>query len=188
MKQKIREKLLKKRSHLSREDVIDKSKRIHRRLLNTKQFTDARIIMFYMPKDNEVDTRQTISLAIRKGKTVCLPYIDKDSHMIYPAIIRNMKKDIAKGTFGILEPRRKTSRPKKIDIIIVPGAAFDTECRRLGRGKAYYDRFLKNKKDIPRIGLGFDFQIVKKLPENIYDIPMDIVITEKKIIKGGTHI
>lgn len=180
-KEGIRKNILTKRNNLPRSRVINKSRIIHRRLLKTMEFRNAKTILLYMPKDNEVDTRATIQLAIRKGKEVCLPRIDRRNNKLQCRIIRNLKEDILKGRYGIFEPRRGLPAPKKLDLIITPGVAFDLNRRRLGRGMAYYDKFLKGMKDIPKIGLAFETQVLLKLPEDKHDIPVDRVITEKRI-------
>lgn len=182
-KQEIRKRILEKRNNLNKQWIVNKSRKIHRRLVSTKEFQKAGTIMFYITKDNEVETKSMIELALRKRKTVCAPCTDKINRKLHPAIIKDLKRDLVKGNYDILEPRKKASRPKKIDLVITPGIAFDANGHRLGRGKAYYDRFLERLKNIPKIGLAFDFQIVDKLPVDNHDIPVDKVITEKRIIK-----
>ena len=182
-KQEIRKILLGERSNLTKSWVISQSKKIHRRLVSTKEFQKAKTIMFYITKNNEVETKSMVELALRRRKTVCAPCVDRINHKLHPAIIKDQKKDLMVGTYNILEPRKKTKRPKKIDLVILPGIAFDVNGHRLGWGKAYYDRFLKNLGYIHKIGLAFDFQILNKLPVDIHDISMDKVITEKRIIK-----
>ena len=182
-KEEIRKRTLAKRNNLSKNWAINKSKLIHRRLVATKEFQKARTIMFYITKNNEVETKSTIELALRKEKTVCAPCTDRNNHRLHPAIIKNLGMDLQKGSFGVLEPHKKAARPKKIDLIITPGIAFDINGYRLGWGKAYYDRFLEDIGNTSKIGLAFDFQIVNELPVDSHDIPMDKVITEKRIIK-----
>lgn len=181
-KQEIRKKILAKRNNLSKTWAIKLSKKIHKRLIATKEFRRAKTIMFYMAKDNEVETKSAIELALRRRKTVCTPCTDKINHRLHPAIIKDLERDLVEGSFGILQPRKKAARPKKIDLIITPGVAFDINGYRLGRGKAYYDKFFEEMGNTPRIGLAFEFQIVRKLPVDNHDIPMDKVITEKRII------
>lgn len=182
-KQKIRTKISEKRNKLSKTLATDKSHKIHKRFIATAEFKNAKSIMFYIKKNNEVDTESMIELALRKRKTVCAPCTDKTNRKLHPAVIKNLKEDLAYGHYRILEPRKKDIKPKRIDLIVIPGIAFDEEGHRLGRGKAYYDNFLKHIKDIPKIGLAYNFQILKKLPRDGHDIPMDKIITEKRIIK-----
>ncbi len=94
-------------------------------------------------------------------------------------------KELSIGSYGILEPRtekiRKT-RVEDIDLIIVPGVAFDKKGNRIGHGKGYYDRLL-DKTNATKIGLAFEFQLLKEIPTDKHDLPIDILITEKRIIK-----
>jgi len=99
---------------------------------------------------------------------------------IVPKEIREVR-DLEKGTYGIYEPkkRQKDAKLDEIDLVVVPGVAFDKRNRRLGRGKGYYDKFLRalppNKISV---GLAFDFQIVDNLPIDSHDIPVSKVITD----------
>lgn len=182
-KQEIRKKILAKRNRLPKNWVTNKSKIIHKRLIATKEFRRAKTIMFYIATDNEVETKSSVELALRQKKQICAPCTDRINNRLHPAIIENLKTDLKEGCYGILQPPKNTvSSPKKIDLIITPGIAFDLNGSRLGRGMAYYDRFLKNMGNIPKIGLAFDFQIIGQLPVDTHDIAMNKVITEKRII------
>ena len=92
--------------------------------------------------------------------------------------------DLCPGAYDILEPKQDCRKPidlDTIDIIIVPGVAFDTTGNRMGHGKGYFDRLLKHL-DALRIGLAFEFQIVSHVPMDPHDEKMDIIVTEKQII------
>lgn len=183
-KSDIRDRILAKRVNLDKTFVENASEKIYQRLSKTEEFCNAKTIMFYVSKDNEVSTHSMIKNAIDAGKKICVPYTDRINHTICPVIIEDMEKDLAPGAFGILEPKeKKESHTILIDLIITPGIAFDENGYRLGWGKGYYDRFLEKLNRIPRIGLAYDFQIVKELPRDKHDVPVDMVITEKRIIK-----
>ena len=87
-----------------------------------------------------------------------------------------------KGAFGIWEPKPDGEEAVEgaIDLIIVPGVAFDRQCHRLGRGRGFYDRLLSSL-DVPKVGICFDFQLVPSVPVESFDYPMDHVVTETKI-------
>jgi len=180
-KQKLRKLMLDKRNKLSKTWTTNNSKKIYKRLAATKEYKTANTIMFYITKDNEVNTSAMIEHALSNNKKVCAPCVDKASRTMYPTFIDNLEKDLKIGSYCILEPCNRKNKPKKIDLVITPGIAFDKRGYRLGWGKAYYDNFLKGK-SISKIGLVFDFQIVKKIPIDSHDIPMDKVITEKRTI------
>lgn len=187
-KEKIRKKILHKRNELSLVEVKKRSNKIFRRLIATEEFKNAKTIMLYVSKDNEVATRPIIRYTIKNKKSVCVPKIDKINHKLYPIKIKDPDKDLQIGHFGIYEPIlniRKIVPMKKIDLIITPGLAFDKNGYRLGWGKGYYDRFLENTKGIPKIGLAYSFQILPRLPIDKHDIPLDMVITEEGIFARG---
>ncbi|RLF39548.1 MAG: 5-formyltetrahydrofolate cyclo-ligase, partial [Thermoplasmata archaeon] len=100
--------------------------------------------------------------------------------MIYPVEIENLD-DLERGAFGILEPQNKKIYTGDIDIIIVPGIAFDFRGYRIGYGKGFYDRFLRGA-DALKIGIAYDFQIVKQIPEDDGDVPVDIIVSEKRVL------
>ena len=87
-----------------------------------------------------------------------------------------------KGKYGILENVLSDSIVEEMDLLIIPGIAFDLEGNRIGYGKGYYDRFLSSRKANYIIGLAFENQIIKKIPYTEYDIPVDLLFTEKRII------
>ena len=184
IKTDIRKIITNKRNILNKSWVNKQSIKIHRRLISTKEFKESNIIMFYITKDNEVDTKLSIELALRLKKTVLAPCVDKKNCRLNLGAIEDLKNDLTTGRYDILEPRKRNIGVKKIDLIITPGIAFDTNGNRLGRGKAYYDKFFKNIKHVHRIGLAFDFQILKNVPIHNHDIPMDKIITEKRTIKS----
>ena len=87
-------------------------------------------------------------------------------------------QDLQAGAFGILEPTGKLFTDyKKIDVAVVPGMAFDKEGRRLGRGKGYYDRFLRLLPNTYKIGICFSWQLVDHVPTDEHDILMDQVLS-----------
>ena len=185
-KNRIRQNILEKRNSLTRADIVYRSKKIFVRLKELPEFRNAGTIMFYLSKENEVETRPMITGAIKQNKTVCVPKTDVIKHEIYPVAIKDIQRDLLPGTFGIDEPvldQKNVIPADKIDLIIVPGIAFDHQGGRLGWGKGFYDKFLARARKAPKIGLAFDAQITEGLPYNDNDIFMDYIITESQIIK-----
>jgi len=179
VKEKIRKEITHKLQSQKKEDVFEKSRIIKQKLFSLSEFKKAKFVMFYASKENEVDTSEMIDEALELGKEVALPH-STSLRTIIPKKICNRNKDLEKGTYGIWEPKshQENVRPERIDLVIVPGIAFDKKMRRLGRGKAYYDKFLKGlPSGIVSIGLAFDFQIVENLPEDSHDIPVSKIIT-----------
>jgi len=176
-KQQIRSKIL-FRLKTQKEDIRDrKSKRILKKLLRTGVFKTAEIIMFYIAFDGEVNTEEMIKEAKKLGKIVTVPVCRRDRITLRPCRLDD-NVGFKKGPYGICEPSTKRFiRLKALDLVIVPGIAFDKKGNRLGRGKGCYDRFLKRvPKDTPSIGLAFEFQILPTIPAKMHDVSVDRVI------------
>ncbi len=131
-----------------------------------------------MSLPEEVDTRGMIRRSLRLGKRVLVPRLT--NRRLQPVKIRDVQKDLAPGRYGILEPKKhlKPVSLRTVDLVVVPGVAFDRRCNRLGRGGGYYDRFLKRiKRGIPFIGLAFQLQTVPSLPKSSRDVPVSTLIS-----------
>ena len=92
------------------------------------------------------------------------------------------KEELKQGSLGIWEPDTQKEYLNSIDLVIVPGVAFDRDKSRLGRGKGYYDRYFINKR-IVKIGVCFDFQLLESIPIDSFDIKMDKVVTNSILIE-----
>jgi len=132
--------------------------------------------MFYISFDGEVVTQDMLKTSQRLGKMILVPVCRKNGVM-KPCILED-KMPLARNCYGILEPvRKKFMKIKDLDLVIVPGVAFDKKGRRIGRGKGYYDRFLKKlSPNTTSIGLAFDFQILPSIPATRSDVGVDKVI------------
>ena len=138
---------------------------------------DAQTVVAYYSLDDEVCTHSLIDELLAAGKTVYLPKVVSDEAMV---LCRYTGPDsLQQGAFGIMEPvGSPLPTNTTIDVVLVPGMAFDTEGHRLGRGKGYYDRFLSTLTN-PRprlIGVCFDFQKVDFVPTEACDISVDLVV------------
>ncbi len=186
IKESIRKRILTRRNREPQYLGRKKSQRIKKRLFSLKEFKKAHTILFYYSKGSEVGTREMMEEALRKGKRVLLPRVRRRE--IDLGEVKDLKKDVEKGSFGIPEPKEtsKKTTPREIDLVILPGIAFDLKGRRIGYGKGYYDRFLKKfPRTIPLIGLAYDFQIVNHLPGERYDRRVGKIITETRIIDAN---
>jgi len=160
-----------------------RSSAIRKKLFLNEDFLKSKCVMLYCSKGTgEVETSSIIKKALKMGKKVVLPVTLVKDRNIKPVYLRDMMS-LKKGPYGIYEPKAGSSaRPaalEDIDLVIVPGLAFDRKNNRIGRGKGYYDNFLKC---LPRrrskIGLGFRFQLFDKIPTTKRDIPLTNVITD----------
>ena len=179
-KSEFRSYIRKLKKHYSKEDLQRKSIQVINNINSETVFRNAKIVMCYWSLDDEVSTHGFIE-KWHLHKTILLPVIEKE-HLIIKQFhgLKSMKPD---SKFGILEPTGVEFKEiENIDLIIVPGIAFDKNKNRLGRGKAFYDKLLPKLK-CPKAGICFDFQFVDNVPINRYDIAMDMVITESIILK-----
>jgi 5-formyltetrahydrofolate cyclo-ligase len=147
------------------------------RLLDDDHFFTAENVLLYSSLPDEVDTTDLIETLIESGVNVYLPKVTSDEDMEI-RLCKNMN-ELQPGPFGILEPTGPViSDLSIIDVAIIPGVAFDHKGNRLGRGKGYYDRLLANKqmKDVYKIGICFDFQLVDEIPVTENDKKMNSVI------------
>lgn len=188
-KNSIRKRILESRSKLTREDICIKSGVICSRLLKQQEFVQARLVMCYMDFRSEVMTGEIITGCIKTGKRVVLPYVGKTNGIsgeLQAYEIKDLKSDVTEGAYGILEPdpgRTDRIDEKEIDLVIVPGVAFDLHKNRIGYGAGYYDRFLYRLRPVcVKAGIAFDIQIVDNVPVDENDIEMDLIITETRIL------
>ena len=187
-KEEIRRKILKKRLSLSSEDIRDKSRQVFLNLAETVEYRNSQNIMFYVATRSEVQTEEMIKMSIKMGKNVFVPIILPECLNLAPSKIFDFDSELEKGKKGILEPKKEYYRlfpPEDIDLIIIPGVAFDFNGNRIGRGFGYYDNFLRKVRPSAKIiALAFEMQVVKKIPNDINDIPVHKIITEKRIINS----
>lgn len=176
MKDSLRRKIIELRKH--HKEWEKESSLISQKFLSLPAVEQFDVFMLYYPHKNEVNTLTVIQNLLDKGKIVLLPKVSH-KHLL-PVKIEDLKS-VYTGYAGIKEPEGEVFNGK-IDLIVVPAVAFDKEGHRLGYGKGFYDRFLKNRKDSLKVGFAFDFQILDKLPVEPHDIPVDIIITPTKII------
>lgn len=173
LKSEIREKALALRS---REDS-KKSLIICKSLIETVEFSQARKIMIYMPIRDEVDTTQILVTAKAMGKKIYAPKVVDSEYMIAKEVT---EMGFKKGVFGISEPLGAPA--EGLDLLIVPAVAVDRRKRRVGYGKGYYDRFLKEKTGI-KIALAYECQMFDEIPSEEHDVTLDFIITEKEIYR-----
>jgi 5-formyltetrahydrofolate cyclo-ligase len=167
-------------------DKDGKSQRICEKLFNLPEFTRAQIVLFYIDVRSEVRTRGSIPKAIGSGKQVIVPYCIKDELSLFPLASMD---ELEIGAFKILEPKKELrEKPEKhydvknVDLIVVPGVAFDKKGGRMGHGWGYYDKLLrKAKPETPLIALAFECQLLEEIPMDVHDIFMNKVVTEKAV-------
>ncbi len=177
-KQQIRSKILLKLKTQKEENRERKSKIIKKKLLRTREFIKAKTVMFYISFDGEVNTEEMIKEAKRLGKIVAVPVCKRGKIKIIPCLLQNKARLKKCRPYGVWEPViKKPVHLEDLDLVVVPGVAFDKQGNRLGRGKGCYDSFLKKlPDDVVSIGLAFDFQILPSIPATSTDVSVHRVI------------
>jgi len=177
-KQEIRERVGLIRKNLS--DVGVRSNSIINKLVGLKEYNDALVVMSYISLDIEVDTKEFIKNELLKKKSIVVPFIEEGN--IKVSKLNDL--DLVEGGFKVLEPKKKEKYDGKIDLVVVPGIAFDLNGARVGFGKGFYDKFLSGFNGL-KIGLAFEEQIVDSIPSEEHDVKMDMIITDKRTIRCG---
>lgn len=185
-KAEIRRSILDQRLTLSEKDWQAKSALIHQRLFAQPEFSKAEIIAFYMAIDREVRTQGMVREALGQGKKVLIPKLYREAEPLLLSEVKDIDSELKRGPWGILEPREQYLRPiplAEVELIIVPGVAFDVKGGRIGFGKGYYDRMLACAGwSVRLIGLAFEFQVLPEVPQLAHDISVHKIITEERVI------
>lgn len=174
-KKELRKQIRDRKRQFTADELNELSVPVMNRLLGMPEVINAKTILLYYSLPDEVNTHQTVELLARQGKIVLLPKVIDGENM--EIRIYESSEDLTEGSYGIMEPNGKLFTDyDKIDTAVIPGMSFDADYNRLGRGKGYYDRFLKNIPQAYKIGVCFDFQKEQNIPHGEYDIKMDTVI------------
>jgi 5-formyltetrahydrofolate cyclo-ligase len=185
LKKEIRKMVLAARDSLSTGQRTAKSREIEERLFSLPEFKAARIVLFFASFRSEVDTGPMIRRALTFGKRVVLPKVKGAELGLYE--ITDWDKDVSPGAWGIPEPQEnRPVRLDEIDLILVPGAAFDGQGNRLGYGAGFYDKLLSTFTKTT-VALAFEAQIVPRVPAELHDIPIDKIATERRVIETNSN-
>ena len=171
-KKELRKKIKQLKAQVSPGEMQRKSAEIFQKLEQDSDFLKAEVVLAYWAMPDEVNTHDFVE-KWHKKKLILLPVIDGDDLILKR--FEGKDKMMPEARFNILEPQGAVfSDWNRIDYIIVPGVAFDYNKNRMGRGKAFYDKLLRNVK-AKKVGVCFDFQYLPAIPVGQYDIPMDDV-------------
>ncbi|MGL6076304.1 MAG: 5-formyltetrahydrofolate cyclo-ligase [Fimbriiglobus sp.] len=155
------------------------------------EYHAAKAVMFYVDAGSEVRTRHMLPLALSHGKKIVVPYCIIETNELELFWLEEMS-ELVEGAYKILEPKvelrslpHKRIDPKELDLVMVPGTAFDPQGGRMGQGKGYYDRLLENvRAEAKLVALAFDCQIFPEIPVASHDVFMDHVLTETQFYTG----
>jgi 5-formyltetrahydrofolate cyclo-ligase len=180
VKKELRKQVLAARDNLATSERTEKSRQIAARLFLLPEFRRARTVLFFASFRSEVDTIHMIRRAITEGKRVVLPKVKGAALELIE--IRDYDGDVAPGAWGIPEPLGTAHVAlDDIDLIIVPGAGFDERGSRIGYGAGFYDKLLSSFTGTT-VALAFESQIVPKVPSDVHDVPVRMIVTENRVI------
>ena len=184
-KSDIRKDILFKRNSLSEFEIIKNSKIISIKVIATKEYQSSKSIGAYYPIGSEVKTFDIIKHSIDNKKEVGLPRVIDSTKIEFFKIIEDSFEKIkfTKGKYGIFENSMSSTIIDQMDLLIIPGIAFDLQGNRIGYGKGYYDRLLSSRQAKYIIGLAYEAQVINEIPNNDQDIPVNMIITEKRTIR-----
>jgi 5-formyltetrahydrofolate cyclo-ligase len=183
----LRKRILGARDRLSDNDRHEKSVSVMNNFLGLPELQQWTTLFMYVNFRSEVETVELIRGLLRQqGMRVAVPLVDASAVSMIPLLIEDPDKDLAPGYYNIPEPDpRKSLRLKaiEIDAAIIPGSVFDIHGGRLGYGGGYYDRFLAGEApQAKRIGFAFEMQVIDRVPLEPHDQPLDILVTEKRVV------
>lgn len=183
-------------AHAARKAQTEKdgiSKRITDTVMELPEYQHANCVMWYVDVRDEARTRQALPAAVASDKEIVIPFcVDGELELFH---LESMD-ELSEGMYGILEPREelrdvvaKRFPVERLDLILVPGVAFDAEGGRTGHGKGYYDKLLENARpDTALISLAFECQIFDQIPMQSHDIYMDKVVTQANVYTGKGRV
>lgn len=188
-KKDLRRLIREKRRDLDPVWIENKSLVVQRELMALPEFDEAEVVCCYLAMPGEVKTDRIIAGCRQKGKMVCVPAFRKDRNRYEPAEME-LNTAVVEGPLKAPEPaEQRWVSIKEVDLMVVPGVAFDPSCGRVGHGKGYYDIMMGSrrtaKKNLFKVGLTFEFQVFEKVPMSERDVRLDAVITEERAMKSG---
>ena len=180
VKKELRQKLREVLTKISPEWRHDASHRACDRLIDTREYQRAEVVMVFLSLPLEIDTTPLVLQCWRDRKRVLAPQVSWEQRRMLPVEIQSLSDDLTETRFGIREPARGVPIPVcDIDLLIVPGLGFDTAGNRIGRGRGFYDHFLTSSewRGIS-CGLAFERQVVVHVPTSDHDIRVDMLVTD----------
>lgn len=188
----IRQYILRSRMSMPPERVKEKSIIIMEKIMASDVYRKARSLMVYVDFRNEVGTESLIARALEEGKRVSVPITGIKEKKLTPSELLDYPGDLEPGAWGILEPGKSCIRPVDpvdLDMVIVPGVAFDSGGNRLGYGGGFYDRFLPGTRPgTVYLAPAFEVQMVENVFPGPLDVPVHIIVTEERIFDTGTKL
>lgn len=187
-KKMLRKEILMRRRNLDRDLIAAESADIAKALLDWSVYHQSDTIMAYAAMADEPQTNLILQHALSMKKKLCIPVIGKAKGTMEAAFIEKLD-DLVPGKYGILAPDEEKisiAQPDMIELILVPGVAFNLKGQRLGMGAGYYDRFMEKTSNATLVGLALQCQIIAAVPCEDHDYLVDYLATKDGIINCKT--
>jgi 5-formyltetrahydrofolate cyclo-ligase len=186
-KKLVRRRVLERRDRLSTEQQERLSASIRERFVALPEVLAANTVMCFVSFGGEVLTRPIIDWCLAEGKRVAVPKVIAPRRMD-AFRVTDLATDLAPGAYGIDEPRGDLGLGQvsadEIDLVVVPGCAFDRSGHRVGYGGGFYDTYLPRlRRDVPRVAVAFELQIVDDVPRERHDLRVDVLVTETGVLR-----
>ena len=183
-RERVRAETLHRRDGLAAEIRTTLSRRIVNSVASWIQSEGFDAVMLYLSMKSEVETFGLLDLLLHQEKIVCAPVVDTRQLELTPRRIRDVKTELVRHRYGMLEPNATCPifPTSQLQLIIVPGIAFDANGYRLGYGKGFYDRFLAKCPYAVSVGLAYQIQIVEGTFPQAWDVPVQHIFTENGMI------
>ena len=165
--------------------VEEMSAEIQYNIFSLPQYNDCKALFTFINYGKEVVTKNIIKDALKKGKEVAVPYMTGKPHEMVFLEIDGLD-NLVENKYGILEPvfnEENIVNSNESTFIIVPALVLDNNKNRMGYGGGFYDKYLSENKYLCSVGVAYDFQIVEKVPTEENDVPLDIIVTNRGIVK-----
>lgn len=181
VKRKLRKELMDRRSSISDEYRAELNAKALENFLNSEEYANSKDIFVFVSFGDEIDTHELIKMMLKDNKNVYIPVTYSGSAKMKLSRLTSFD-DLEPGHYGILSPKPGCEEfvdHNIVDLVVVPGLAFDRRGHRVGYGAGYYDKFFADLSTTPKkIGFAYDFQILDSLPDDEHDVPVDKIITE----------
>ena len=179
-RKRVRTETLHRREALISEERARLSQRIVNSVSRWIQREGFDSVMLYLSMRSEVETIDLLEGLLNSGKQICAPTVNTEQVKLTPRLVQNPNTELVRHRYGMLEP--KDACPifptEHLQLIVVPGIAFDRKGYRLGYGKGFYDRFLTKCPHAIRIGLAYQIQVVEDTFPQAWDVPVQHIFTE----------
>ena len=186
-KSQLRSRALAQRDALDIDRIEIGAQAILERVLGLAEYQQAAVIHTYVSsKENEVDTRELIHISLEQDKRVVVPVVEQGEETMRHAVLGEME-ELVNGPMGLVQPDPRMAvwldDVDAIELVVVPGIAFDRRGHRIGFGSGFYDRFLATV-SCAKVGLCYDALVLDEIPDEAHDVAMDIVVAESAVYRG----